>query len=371
MRHLTFLSLACFIVLLSLPSVSSAASKKPLRILTWEGYVTKEELKEVNLILEEQGYEYEAQVITPYSEGAEQMFTQIRAHQVDIAFLTLFFIKMDLEQTSKLLQPINIDSPRLGNYKHLLPTLTHLPMGLNTSQQPLYIPWGGGTYGFYVDRNKVAAKDVPQSIHAFWQPRWKGKYSLNKSQEWYNIGLSLMSLNKSPFFIYEAVQQGNLRSINQNKSSIEQKLTQLYANAGHFWRASPEFKEDLHIVSSWGPEIARENAKGANWQMLHFKEGQMAWLDTINFTKEVSGRKLEAAEIFANYYIGTKVQSRVAQKLSMVAASSKVAPNPILGDPSQIFKAEMFVPPYDKISYDIMERFVEKANHQINDNPLD
>lgn len=340
---------------------SNAASKKPLRILTWEGYITEGELLEINQILENQGYNYEAQVISPYSEGAEQMFTQIRAHRVDIAFLTLFFIKMDLKQTSKLLQPININSPRLSNYKHLLPTLTHLPMGLNSSKQPLYIPWGGGTYGFYVDRNKVTADKVPSSIKELWQPQWKGKFSLNKSQEWYNIGLSLMSLNMSPFFIYEAVQEGKLTAINQNKALLEQQLSSLYANAGHFWRTSPEFRKDLHIISSWGPEIARENAKGENWQMIHFKEGQMAWLDTINFTKEVSGKKLEAAEIFANYYIGKKVQSRITQKLSMVAASSEVKPNNILGDPSQIFKANMFVPPYDKLSYDIMERFIERA----------
>lgn len=360
MRHLTPFSLVSFILLLSLPTFCNAASKKPLRILTWEGYVTESELVEVNKILEDKGYDYEAQLITPYSEGAEQMFAQIRANKVDIAFLTLFFIKMDLEQTSKLLQPINIHSPRLSNYQYLLPTLTHLPMGLNSRKQPLYIPWGGGTYGFYIDRNQVPANEVPTSIKALWQDKWKNKYSLNKSQEWYNIGLSLMSINKSPFNIYEAVQEKKLKTINQ-EALLEQRLTQLYANAGHFWRVSPEFKTGLQIVSSWGPEIARENAKGANWQMIHFKEGHMAWLDTINFTKQVKGKKLEAAEIFANYYIGKKVQNRVAQTLSMVAASSAIKPNPILGDPSKIFKANMFVPPYDELTYDIMEHFTEKA----------
>lgn len=45
----------------------------------------------------------------------------------------------------------------------------------------------------------------------------------------------------------------------------------------------------------------------------------------------------------------------------MVAASSAIKPNPILGDPSKIFKANMFVPPYDELTYDIMEHFTEKA----------
>ena len=361
MRFITLLSVTSLILLLISPGISvSADAKKTLRVLTWEGYVTEDELAEVNQILADKGYDYEAKVIKPYSEGAEQMFAQIRARNVDIAFLTLFFIKMDLEQTSKLLQPINTSSPRLDNYQALLPTLTHIPMGLNSIQQPLYIPWGGGTYGFYVDRDKVPAKEVPTSIKELWQEKWKSRFSLNKSQEWYNIGLSLMSLNQSPFSISETATDQTGQS-KQANSLLEKQLTNLYANAGHFWRVSPEFKEGLHIISSWGPEIAKENAKGANWQMIHFKEGHMAWLDTINFTKEVSGRKLEAAEIFANYYIGKKVQNRVAQDLSMVAASSEVKPNSILGDPSQIFKAGMFVPPYDEVTYDLIERLAEKA----------
>lgn len=364
MRHLTFFRLMGLILTLCFSSMGLVAQKIPLRILTWEGYVTDEELIEVNQLLEDQGYNYEAQVITPYSEGAEQMFAQIRARKVDIAFLTLFFIKMDLEQTAKLLQPINTHSPRLTNYQYLLPDLTHLPMGLNKQKQPLYIPWGGGTYGFYVDRDKVLEKDIPRSVNDLWQSKWKGKFSLNKSQEWYNLGLSFMSLNQSPFFIYHKIQDGQLQQINQNRALVEKKLAALYANAGHFWRVTPEFQSGLHIVSSWGPEIARENAKGSNWQMIDFQEGHMAWLDTINFTKDVEGKKLEAAEIFANYYIGKKVQSRVSHELSMVAASSQVKINSILGDPSDIFQTDMFVPPYDQITYDIMERITEKATQE-------
>ncbi|EDQ02269.1 hypothetical protein [Shewanella benthica] len=47
----------------------------------------------------------------------------------------------------------------------------------------------------------------------------------------------------------------------------------------------------------------------------------MAWLDTINFVKGLEGRKLEAAQIFANYFIGKQVQTRVSQELSMVPVS--------------------------------------------------
>jgi len=346
-------------------SEKNAAEKEALRILTWEGYVSNEELAEVNQLLEAQGYAYEAQVIEPYAEGAEQMFDLIRSNKTDITFLTLFFIKMENEQTSKLLQTINVDSPRLSNYQDLLSDLTYLPMGLNQDGEPLYIPWGGGTYGFYVDRNKVSEPDTPKSVKELWLPKWSGKFSLNQSQEWYNIGLSLMSMGDSPFLLHELAKADDREKIMATigaESDLQTRLTNLYANAGHFWRASPDFGKGLLIVSCWGPEVSRENNAGGNWQRIAFKEGEMVWLDTINFVKELEGKKLEAAEIFANYFIGKKVQDRVSRELSMAAASSKAVINKDLGDPRTLFDTKMFVPPYDNISYSIMKRMADKAS---------
>jgi len=364
-----------FLLLFSLACESaSAKTKETLRILTWEGYVTKNDLTAVNSLLDEQGYLYEAKVISPLSEGAEQMFDLIRGEKADITFLTLFFIKMMNEQTSKLLQTINTESPRLSNYKHLLPSLTSLPMGMQYANDssgigsPLYIPWGGGAYGFYVNRNKVSEVDTPKSVKDLWSQKWKGKFSLNAPQEWYNIGLAFMSMGKSPFHLHDLVLSGNRNEIIQSmrkSSSLQKSLNQLYANAGQFWNSSPEFNNDLLIVSSWGPEITRENNAGGNWKMVDFEEGHMVWLDTINFVKGLSGKKLEAAEIFANYFIGKTVQDRIVNELSMVAASSLVKNESGLGDATRIFKENMFVPPYDSISYSIMGRMTNTAKKHI------
>jgi len=359
------------IVCVFLIGASVGVQGEPLRVLSWEGYVTKQDVRAVNLQLKQQGYDYQVQLITPFAEGAKQMFDLIRSNQCDIAFLTLFFIKMENQQTSKLLQTIDVNSPRLSNYKNLLPSLTHLEMGLNQKGQPLYIPWGGGAYGFYINRNLVAKEDVPVSVKALWLDKWKGRFSLNQSQQWYNIGLTLMSLGKSPFYFYELAQQdklAQLESMEKENGDILKKLSSLYNKAGNFWKASTKFDENLLIVSSWGPEIARENNKGGNWQMIPFQEGHMVWLDTINFVKDLTGTKLEAAEIFANYFIGKKVQSRISQELSMVAASKLAPINKILGDPELIFKQHMFVPPYDKRSYNIMSRMAGKALYNAKNN---
>ncbi len=342
-------------------------SKQSLRVLSWEGYVTEQDIEAVNKQLDEQGLNYEVEVIKPFAEGAQQMFDLIRAKKCDIAFLTLFFIKMENKQISKFLQPIDIHSPRLSHYKNLLPSLTHLNMGLNEQGIPLYIPWGGGSYGFYIDRNKVAQEDVPTSVSDLWLDKWKNQFSLNQSQHWYNVGLALMSMGKSPFYLYEMAQSNKLTKPEEDKiySEIQLKLNDLYKNTGNFWKASTKFNEHLLIVSSWGPEITRENNKGADWQKIDFKEGQMVWLDTINFVSFLSDEKREAAEIFANYFIGEKVQSRISRELTMVAASSLVPPNKVLGDPEHVFKQHMFVPPFDSHSFKAMKRMAGKAKIKV------
>jgi len=121
------------------------------------------------------------------------------------------------------------------------------------------------------------------------------------------------------------------------------------------------FSNNLDIVSSWGPEIVRENEKGANWQLIQFKEGNMVWLDTINFVHTLQGKKLEAAEIFANYFIGKKVQNRIVNSLSMVAASTLADENPLIDQNPNFFKDELFVPPYDVVSGNVVTTLTSRA----------
>lgn len=361
---LLIIALTIYMLLHGVNSVANELKPDTLKVLTWEGYVTEKDISHVNQLLLDQGYQYQVEVISVFAEGAEQMYNLIRANECDITFLTLFFIKMKNEQTAKLLQPINVQSPRLTNYKLLYPNLTRLKMGLDKSHNPLYIPWGGGIYGFYIDHNRVEQSSLPHSVKDLWKPKWRHKFSLNKAQEWYNIGLTLMSQGESPFYLYEEFMKENRTGVMVKSApdgAFQTQLTALYDAAGSFWADAPTFDDKLLIVSSWGPEIHAENAKGGNWQLINFDEGHMAWLDTINFVKGLSDRKLEAAEIFANYFIGKEVQTRISEQLSMVPASKHVPVNVTIGDPDKILNENMFVPPYDQRSYGLMKKMLERA----------
>ena len=78
-------------------SYQVAAAEK-LRIFTWEGYITANDIQEINQELVDKNYNFEAEIIETLAEDAEQMFSVIRNNQCDINFLTLFFIKMQLKK---------------------------------------------------------------------------------------------------------------------------------------------------------------------------------------------------------------------------------------------------------------------------------
>jgi len=82
------------------------------------------------------------------------MFRLIREEKCDIMFLTIFFIKMQGQKTSKLLQPINPNSPRLTNYKYLLPGLRDIPMGLIGTIGPCTSPGAEGHTAFTLIRRE-------------------------------------------------------------------------------------------------------------------------------------------------------------------------------------------------------------------------
>lgn len=338
-----------------------AVDLNELRILTWNGYVTDSDIATLNRSLQAQGYPYTVRVIEPYAEGAEQMFKLIRFDACDISFLTLFFIDMQQGMMAKLLQPINVDSPRLSNYRQLLPGLSRIKMGM-AGDKPLYIPFGGGAYGFWADMRRVTPAELPRSVRDLWLPKWQKKFSLNIAQPWYNVGLTLLAMGHRPFYLNELVLAGQRQeAVAIGRGEVSKRMELLYRNAGDFWLSEPNFRDDLLIVSSWGPEIVRENRKGANWQFIRFKEGSMVWLDTINFTAKLSGKRLEAAEIVANHFISAPVQQRVVDELSMVAVSRLVRHNPVIATDPEFYTRDYFAPPQDPVTDNLIQSISDGA----------
>ena len=84
-------------------------------------------------------------------------------------------------------------------------------------------------------------------------------------------------------------------------------------------------------------------------------------LRTINFHKGLKGKKLEAAEIFLNYFIGKEVQGRVVRGLGMVSASTLMTENVFMNENPDFFEEKMFWPPYDARADNIMLKVSNQA----------
>jgi spermidine/putrescine-binding protein len=351
------------------------AAQETLKILTWEGYVQQQDLTNINQKLKADGYDITAELIQPFASGPLQMFDIIRQGNTDISFLTLNYIKMQDDKLVSLLQPINIDSPRLKNYQKLRPELTRIPMGM-VEQKPLYLPFGGGAYGIWANMKRLTPEQLPTSIDELWLPKWRGKLSLTSGQIQPNIALVMLAMGLPPYYINELLNlpekdplffRNRKQAINISKGVAQEKLNQLYQQVAYFWETVPTYQDDVLLTASYGIEIAQLNAQGGQWQFINFDEGSTTWLDTINFSIDLEGKRLEAAEIVANYFISKEVQTRVVNELGMVAASTLVDANPMLDANPYFFSEQLFWPPYTKTATNIMQSMSSRAMRKRNE----
>ena len=347
-------------MLLVAASAAWANDAQVLRVFTWEGYVTDGDVAEVDRLLAAAGNPCRVRVIDTFAEGPEQMFDVIRAERCDVSFLTLNYIKMQNERIARLLQPINTASPRLAEYANTLPALRAIPMGMDKGK-PLYVPWGGGAYGIWANMKRVSAAELPKKLVDLLDPKWKGQLSLTRGQIQPNVAMALMMMGKPAFHVNDLVESGDradAMDLCSPGGDLQATMNKLYGQVGAFWDGAPAFEHKL--VASYGVEIAEQRAKGEDWQLVNFAEGNTVWLDTINVVAGVEGAKLEAAEIFINYFLSKPVQRRVVEDLSMVAAVQGVE-NPMIDANPNFFDPAMFWPPYSALADNLMRTLSDNA----------
>ncbi|QSX36355.1 extracellular solute-binding protein [Shewanella sedimentimangrovi] len=309
---------AFFLTMLLL--ASQAMAKEHLTLLSWEGYVSENDLNIINQELERRHSPYSIRLYPENATNAGQIYNLLRTAQIDMAFVTLSFFKGYQGDFFKVLQPVNTKSTTLPQYQAISAQLTHLPDG-SSDGNPYYIPFAQGSYGFYLNRSRYPELKAPASVAELWSEDYRGKFSLCRAQPIYNMGLTLQSLGLSPLALNQAYADGGrdqVLSMAKEGSAIDKHFHSLYAQAGAFWDDSPGLDQPgIAIVSSWGPEIAAARNRGEQWEKIRFKEGDMTWLDTLAFSRRLKAGKLMAAEIAANYFISEAYQAGLARALNL------------------------------------------------------
>lgn len=304
----------------SKPNLLTDEIPSNINLLAWEGYVSQVDVENINTLLKNQGYNYQVELYPQNAENAEQVYYLFRLREVDIGFITLSFFNGHGLNFFKLLQPINIDSPRLTHYPNLVKRFVEAPDGI-LNEQRYYVPFGLGFYGFYLNRTHYPDLISPTSVSDLFTESYRGLFSLCISQPIYNLAVVLKSLKYPPSILEDMIKNGErsefIKLMNKD-SVISNKLQSLYRQAGDFWYESPNLRQQkIAIVSSWGPEIGKSRKAGIQWEKINFSEGDMAWLDTLAISGSIKGRKLEASEIVINYFISSDYQNKLLNDLNI------------------------------------------------------
>jgi spermidine/putrescine-binding protein len=205
--------------------------------------------------------------------------------------------------------------------------------------------------------------ELPRKLVDLLDPKWKGKLSLTSGQVQPNVALAFMAQGQDPFLLNTLVRAGKREEavrLSAPDSAAQKLLNKLYGQVGEFWDAAPSFKDSTPLVASYGIEIAGLRAKGEDWRMVNFAEGNTVWMDTMNIVKTVSGPKLDAAYVFIDYFLSEAVQKRVVDELSMVAMVRTVK-NPLLAANPKFFAEARFWPPYERHADNLMRGMSDTA----------
>ena len=101
-------------------------------------------------------------------------------------------------------------------------------------------------------------KEPPSSWDIFWDPKYKGKYSVTKAVDEANIFMTALSLG---------IEEKNITSFqSMNNDNFRQKLRKLLKNADSFWPSfdEPPHLKGLYFASSWAWSLPGLRKLGEN-----------------------------------------------------------------------------------------------------------
>ncbi|MHC1697032.1 MAG: PotD/PotF family extracellular solute-binding protein [Geobacteraceae bacterium] len=306
MKTMSLLSIGIFIVVAFWGiTASRAGHQETIRITCWEGYADAEIVKEFKDLVKKK-YKIDVEVKTHYPTDQDEFYQAAKDGTAD-----LISPPADLAKTPRFncfkkgnYLLAEVDLKNIPNAKKMIPFFA-ADKSLIHRHKRYGVPYNCGPYG--LDYNTEVVKETPQSWNIFWDPQYKGKYTINNNFPKCNIWITALALG------YRYDQIFDIDKLDRKK--VQEQLNVLAQNAYSLWdgSANPDEFPRLALATDWGFAAAQANKKGGKWKIAAPKEGGTAWIDYWCITKAAKGVKKKLCEEWINLQLSQTAQAAVVK----------------------------------------------------------
>jgi len=284
-------------------------AQETLRVLTWPGYADSDLVKTFE---QRTGSKVEVTFIDS-DDVMWQKLNKNKATDFDVFAVNTAELQRYIQ--AALVVPVN--TANVANTARQLPRFRNVKdiPGLVHADKVYAIPYTYAEMGLIFDRQQV--KEPPTSIHALWDPRYRGKVLL------YNGGSHSFSLAAQALGDTTPYQIG----ASEWPAAVNQ-LIALRRNAQGFY-SQPE--ESVEMFKNGHSALMFANYGSQQLQLLKKagvdvgytvpKEGALAWLDCWAITRGAKNTKL--AEAWINYFLEPHVGQALLTRQGLANTTSE------------------------------------------------
>ncbi|KPA13303.1 spermidine/putrescine ABC transporter substrate-binding protein [Candidatus Magnetomorum sp. HK-1] len=307
LRKRLFHSICIFFGLLCIALFSKTLfAEETLRMLVWEPYLAGKLPQESFIKLVKEKFNVKLKLDIKYVTSDDDFHPALRDDKTDVIVLSHCSPKDKRYQLIKLNLTLPLDLKNIPNYPHVLPSLQSADY-CSENGNVYCVPVARGPYGLVYNTNIF--KQAPDSWNIFWDPKYKGKYSLGRDQYEQNVYFTALAMGYSSKDMY------NYKKL--NTPEFQKKLGQLAKNAHSLWVGTDQAEDlkGLAFAASWGVSLPGLKKSGEIWKLGHPKEGTTAWLDNFMLSALLEKRPLlkRIAEAWINYTLTNEYQEYIVR----------------------------------------------------------
>lgn len=312
-----FMAVVAVLLLLVSSGLAWAGNEKvELKITCWEGYA-KPYVEDFKILVKNK-YDLDLAIKIHNPVDQDEFYEAAKSGKAD-----LISPPQDLPKNPKfycfkggnfLLQ--TPDLKNIPNYKHILPFFQK-DIALNYKGVRYGVPYNCGPYGLAYNTEVVS--QAPSSWNIFFDPQYKGKYTINNNFPKCNIWISALSLG------YDYGEIFDISKLDREK--VQTRLNQLVQGAKSLWdgAANPDEFPGLSLATSWGFAVQRANLQGGKWLLAAPNEGGTAWIDYWCITAGAQGMTKRLCEEWINFMLDPERQIDVVRAQGVSPVVDNVA----------------------------------------------